>query len=558
MIEFIIQTKKYLHTYMKNNNISGLINSEISQSKKILFWLFSACQKIFLVIIPLTTQKLIEAATDKNLKHLLDRRAGITLVLLILFMLCLSLKMYYQNKIEVSINYYLKSKILKKINELDYLYLTKKETGFFLQRLNIDIEKIKFLIIEGKSQFILNAFYVSTIFIIMFNLNKKLSLVIFMIIPIILIISKYFAPIIEKTNRNVLNIEESINTEFEEGINGNYTLRINNATKAFEKKFDKTVETGLNAKNKAVYVDIIYDVLIVTGIMNIANLIIYWFGGHLAIENNISIASLVAFTLYFSRIWTPIEFFLDYSKKLQIAEVSMNRLDELLSVKTNTEHKVVELSPLEKIDFTQFSFLLGRKIIFENMSFSIKSGDVIGIYGDNGSGKSTLANILVKILDTEKGAVYYNDIDFVDIAPKAIRNKICLVPADSYIFSTDLDSNINLGMNDNNSISISLLNEIFKDRNDKIAVRELSSGEKKIISILRAINTNADLYIFDEPYNFVDDDNKKKIYSLIKKHFMTKTVLIISHDQSIFKLCNRICKIEKNMIVENCHKTRRD
>ncbi|WDU83654.1 ABC transporter transmembrane domain-containing protein [Caloramator sp. Dgby_cultured_2] len=158
------------------------------------------------------------------------------MVATLLFILFLSLKYYFQNFIEINVINSLKQDMIKKINNIEYGELLKKDLGYFTQRINKDIDKIKNLIISDYSTFIINLFYVSTVILIMIKLNIFLTLVLLLLIPIFILFTKIFIPKLNELNSEIMKKNEEIDSIVEEAYNGILTLRAHNSIFYIEKR----------------------------------------------------------------------------------------------------------------------------------------------------------------------------------------------------------------------------------------------------------------------------------------------------------------------------------
>lgn len=524
----------------------------------ILYELFAILHKGSIILIPIFTQKLIDTATNgNNLSEFMQY--GFELCIIILFFITfLCSKYYLQNKIEISILNEIKFTILKKVNSISYNELINKDIGYFIQRINKDSDQIKSLIISDYTSLFINTVFVISIIIIMFKLNIILALILLVLLPTFIILSKTFLPKIAKTNETISQKGESINSYAEEMINGSFTLRTNNSAKYMLDKLKSILGEYYQAQIKETKYEMLFDFVLVTGIMNIATLANYFLGGYLVFMKVFSIGTLVEFTLYFSRLWDPIEFFMEFPKKLNISKVSLYRINELLSMQDDIDGPVTELYDFKSIEFKNVTFSYNNKTILDNINLKIKKGDKIGIIGSNGAGKSTFANLLVKIIKPSSGNILYNNTDYNSIDSYAIREKIILIPSDVYLFRVPIIENITLGHNDNynnkiiNQIGITQLFE-GKGNDSNISIenkgQNLSGGEKKLIQIARGINRNGEVYILDEPLNYVDSQYKKIIIDFINNHFKDKTLIIISHDYEIFDDCNKIYSLENGKLI---------
>lgn len=510
---------------------------------------FCILHKASIVLIPLFTQKLVDTATAGNDKHQLQMYGFRFLLIIICFIVFLSLKYYFQNNIEVSILNDIKLSILEKINRISFNELISKDSGYFIQRINNDNDKIRNLVVESYTMLIINIIYVFSIIVVMVKLNLLLTAGLLTLLPIFVIISKCFLPRISKINEKILKKNEIVNTYVEETINGNYTLRVHNSLKYMESKMSKVLRDYFKLQLTEVKYEIIYDFILVTGIMNMATLLTYWLGGYLVFREVFSVGTLIAFTLYFNRLWDPIEFFMNFPKKAKVSKVSLHRIGELLFSQENIDGDIVTLDSFNSLTLQNVSFAYKERKLFDKLNLVINRGEKIAIIGANGIGKSTFANFLVKMNEPSSGNIYYNDINYKNISSFAIRNKIALIPSDVYLFQASLIENITL--EDSKEPNMKLINEIgleqiFKKNNKNFDTiidnkgQNLSGGEKKLVQIARGISKNADIYILDEPLNYVDNQYKKIIINFIYNNFKDKTLIIISHNPEILDICDTV------------------
>ncbi|MCI7083748.1 MAG: ABC transporter ATP-binding protein/permease [Tenericutes bacterium] len=531
---------------------------------KIRVYIYIICSllaKICMLIIPYLTKVLIDQIQFGNLEKF-KNIVFLLILTMIVFSIFLSSKYYYQNYIEIDILNQLKRDILIKTFNMKNEEIKYLTIGELIQKVFTDTEVIKPLIISTYIEYIINIIYVISIIIIIFFMNKIITVILLILIPIFIIFYKIYVPRIKDISSKVIKEDENLKSLTEEFLSGNIDIKVNSAYKFIEYKLKDKLNVYFKFVLKKTKYIMKYNYILVTGIMNLATLLIYCFGGYLVFKNKISIGTLVSFTLYFSKLWDPVEYFMEFSKELKVQILSLERIKSFLQREEEKEILKEILPKYKKLKIENLSFSYDKRIILDKLNLEINVGDIIGIKGGNGVGKSTLANIITKLIDNYEGSIIYNDINYKNIDPRSIRKKIIYIPAKPFLFRGSIFENITLmDSNENSKLKfkerkdmqqlIEILISNKRDLNMKInnQINNLSSGEQKIIQILRGIFLDGDVYIFDEPVNYVDKKYKQILINFIKNNLNSKSVIIISHDEDIFECCKKVYKLDKNLTI---------
>lgn len=540
------KTHHFFGQYYKDNTL------------KISTYIFSSIvSKICLLVIPYLTKLLVDSVQNNSLEEL-KKYIMILILLMIIFQVFLALKYYLGEYIDTNISSKLKSELINKTMSLPLKEVKSISNGELIQRVFNDTEVIKPLIISTKVDIVLNVFYSISICFVMFKLNVATTLILLLLFPIFLLICKYYMPKIEKVNKEVIEEDENLKTLSEETLSGNFDIRVNNASHYINNKIDNNIKKYIQASIRNIKYNMKYDYIFTTGIMNFSSILIYGLGGYLVIKKYLSIGGLLAFTLYFSKLWDPVEYFMALPKDLKVYKISLERIQEFLNLQEEEEGKITSLPNLREIKIENLNFYYDDKTILEDINIVISKGDKIGIKGGNGTGKSTLASILAKLNLANIGEIYFNDINFKDINSNKLREKVVYIPANGYIFNDTIKNNITLNKDNGTKLeNFKLNNKLFElisknninlQENISNQDNKLSSGEKRIIQILRGVFLNGEVYIFDEPLNFIDHKYKELLIEFIANNLKDKTVIIISHDDSIFRCCNRMYSLKNKKL----------
>lgn len=286
---------------------------------KILFAIYilsTLLQKILLIVIPLATKYLINTISSKSSFENFKFWIYISLGLDFIFMLILSLRYFIQNKIEIKANREIKRDISEKLLYTSLNEIAGKENGYFIQRFNQDINNIKDLIIFEPVTLFINTFYIIAVFIILFKLNIYFALALLIFFPIFFVLQKFFSPKISKLEKEISIQNEDLNSKFEELVDGNYHIRLSRSIIYAIKRIKNSLDKIFNLEVKKSKLDIFYDFLLVTGLMNLMQLMPYLIGGFFVFKSQLSIGDITAFALYSSGLWDPIELIMGFLKNM--------------------------------------------------------------------------------------------------------------------------------------------------------------------------------------------------------------------------------------------------
>lgn len=524
----------------------------------IFFYLLSSIMtKATTLAMPYLIQRIIDSVQMKNATRF-QESVCLSVVAMLAFMLFLSSAFYLRSYIETETLIHLKKQMMSKILRLKKSSLQSITLGEMLQKVFQDTEAVRPLIITAYTDFIMDMFYLGAIVGIMFRMNRMLTVLLIAIIPFFVLCYKKSVPKIEKTSRKIIENEEKCKNLLEETVWGNIDIKVNSAYDFMERKLNENFSGYLKESLNKIRQVMIYDYVSVTGIMNAATVLIYSFGGYLVLKGQISVGVLVSFSLYFSRVWTPVENFAKFAKELKVQKISLNRIKTYLQMEEEDAEEE-SLPPFENLTLKGVRFSYQDREILKNVDFEIKTGQMIGIQGGNGAGKSTFAQLLLQLESGYEGEIYYNDRNYCEIHSRSLREKIIYIPPEVCLFGGNVMENITLsdesepnGFLKNSAVQrlLSLLEMNNCSLLTKIESKQknLSSGEQKIIQILRGLCMEGHVYILDEPLNFVDKKYKEELLELINLYLKGKTVIIISHDEAAFAYCDVVYKLEKGVM----------
>lgn len=472
-------------------------------------------------------------------------------------------------KIFTKISKFVTFKIREKLlNHLKLVNMNEYESlgsGSISANLITDVNTLDNFIVSVSSKLIASTLTLIAVAIVILKIDLTLGLMILLIQPIIILLSKKIA---DKTG--LLKKEENKTVEvFQNNINE--TLDLFGQIKASNKEkyfFDDSINKAKDiqkASNEFNYKSVAYERFSFT-IFLIAFEIFRATGLVLVAYSDLSIGLMFAMFGYIWFIMTPIQDILTIQYSLASAKAAINRINKILDLEVEKNGTLVLEANNKKVDISikNLSFSYKEdKLTLKDISFDIKSGEKIAIIGASGSGKTTIAHIIAGFYSKTSGDILYNNISINDLDRQSLRENIFLVLQMPILFNNSLRFNITMG-NENISdeeifkaLKIAQLYDSVESMPNKLDTLvgkhgiRLSGGQRQRLSIARMIIANPAVVIFDESTSALDVHTETKLFSELEEFLKDKTVITIAHRLSTVKNADMIYVIDDGILVQS-------
>ena len=541
----------------------------------ILGLLFIIASNYFGVYMP----KIIDDAVDKLINHSKNSpnnnnvlwELGIKLVLMYMtFSIFKGIFLFFTRQTIIvmsrNIEYDLKNEIFSKYQQLSISFYKNNKTGDLMNRISEDVTKVRMYL--GPA--IMYSINVTVLFIMVISFmiykNAELTLFVLFPLPILSFIIYRVSSVINKKSEITQQKQSKITSFVQEAFSGIRVLKAYNKRMHFSSIYEKETEDYKQASLNLALVNSLFlpSIIFLIGLSMITTI---YLGGIKTINKELDYGDIVQFIFYINMLTWPFASVGWVSSLIQRAAASQKRINEFI----NIEEKVIDngnkvISEILELEFKNvgFKYPNSQEYVLKDISFKIKTGETLGIFGKTGSGKSSLAQILCRLYKISNGEILINGISIDEIDLKKYREEIGYVPQDVFLFSDSIQSNIAFGLNEEEfnfeDIKIAaekagLKSEIerFKENyQTKIGERgvTLSGGQKQRISIARALIRNPQLLIFDDCLSAVDSETSKKIQKSLNKKDNNKISIQISHKISNISECDHIIVLEDGGIYE--------
>lgn len=504
-------------------------------------YIITQCLVRFLgLIVPYLTERLIDSVSQNDTQILVMYAIKVIFAVMC-YVILLTISYYIKTCYEDTWLVDKKNRLIEIMVQMPMKEVHQSGSAYFLQRFTSNIEGCRNFIIDKPVNFVINVLYSIGIVFSMLRIDIQYALILLLGFPILAVLYDCLAKKVKRLTTQIEDLDERANALVEEVYSCNYAIRTSNADSWYANRTEKILADLLNKNRNRNRAEAVYDYFLITGLLNLISILVYVIGGYFALSHKVSYGMIISMSLYYSKLWTPLEFYLDYPKQFAKYRVHRKRLEELLNYKNQT-YLYSDIGNLREIELSAVSYQLDNVNLFNQISLTLSQGEHISISGNNGSGKTTLVNLIAAIDNGYTGAIYYNKIDYREIIPKAIRRHICVIPAKPELFCGTIRENLLMGLEmEVPAFASDILAQkglsidyFLKDNGTNV-----SCGEAKLIQILRGLCRNCDLYILDEPLNYIDDEYVEMIISLLDEKLNDKTVIIISHDRRVDKICTQ-------------------
>ncbi|WP_228710934.1 type I secretion system permease/ATPase [Arcobacter cloacae] len=518
---------------------------------------------IFVIFVPLFTMNVYDRVLpNKAVDTLWVLLVGIVFVLVFDFILKL-LRAYFIEQAGKRADIRMSSKIFDQLLNIK-LDAKPSSTGMFVSRLQ-SFESVREFFTTATITAFVDLPFVILFVIIIFYIGGPLGYISLFTMVIAIAFAWFMQKPLKKTILNSAKEEQIKQTVLTETVTGLEIIKSVRAQNRMRTHWEKSISQTSYYGNKAHYLSQIVNYFVGL-ISQLSGVIIVAGGVFLASEGTITMGAIIAAMMLNSRVIGPVSQIVGMIIRLDRTLLSLNNIDEIMKMPVERENNRKYLSRPNldgNIVFkdVNYSYKEQKFDVLKNINLTIKKGEKVGIIGKIGSGKSTLAKLLLNLYEPSKGSVLVDNTDIRQIDPVDLRRAIGYVPQEPFLFMGSIKDNITIGeqyATDEQVLKASLISGVhdFLGKHEKgydLIVGErgegLSGGERQAVTLARAILSNPNILVLDEPTNMMDElsENqfKKKLIEIIKD----KTVIIITHKPSLLSLVDRLMVIEDGKII---------
>jgi len=462
----------------------------------------------------------------------------------------------------------LRDQLFHHITKLKLRYFDQNPIGMLVTRSVSDMETIADIFSQGLLVILGDLLKLAGVLTFMFYINWKLTLIVLIPIPVLLISTNIFKKAIKSSFQDVRKQISFLNSFIQEHITGMNIVQIFSREEVESNKFNKINEAHKKAHIKGIMAySIFFPVVETLSALSIALLVLFsvWsisFGG---VDYGTVTTEMMSFILYISMLFRPIRMLADRFNTLQMGMVGSARVFELLDsneyIIQNDNLNLAEFKGNIKFNDVYFSYD-EKASVFNGLSFEVKAGQTVAIVGPTGSGKTSLINLISRYYEFQNGQITLDNTDLRDIDLNILRSKIAVVLQEVFLFNTTILENITIGAANISRDDVitaakkvgvhQFINELPGGYDFEVKERGglLSSGQRQIIAFLRAYVYQPQLLILDEATSSIDSLSEEYIQNATYELTKSRTSIVIAHRLSTIQNADAILVMNQGVIIE--------
>jgi len=551
-----------------------------------LFLITVVIDALLIVATPLLLRRLIDEGVIPKNSQLVTQLALAVGVIALLDALFSMIGRWFSARIGEGLIYDLRRMIFEHVQRQSIAFFTRTQTGALISRLNSDVIGAQQAFTSTLSGVISNLLSLILVTITMLSLSWQITLISLTLLPLFLYPTKWVGRKLQGYTRQSFDINASMSATMTERFNVSGALLVSlygdsaREKTEFSSKARKVADIGISIAllNRLFFIAL-------TSIAAIATAVAYGVGGHLAIEEQLTVGTLLAITALLARLYGPLTALSNVRVDVMSALVSFERVFEVLDLQpmvvdrpnakeittdkpeltfenvsfTYPRAEEISLASLEIVAKPEIS-ITGQTL--KNISFTVKPGTLTGIVGPSGAGKSTISSLIPRLYDVTSGRILINNEDIRNSTIKSLRNMIGVVTQDSHMFHDTIMNNLLYAKNDANLKEIefacraariwSFIESLPNGLETVVGERghRLSGGEKQRLAIARLLLKQPSLVILDEATAHLDSENEALVQAALKEALVGRTSIVIAHRLSTIIQADQILVLDGGEIVE--------
>ncbi len=453
----------------------------------------------------------------------------------------------------------------KIFNHLLNIKLASKpaSTGQFVSRLQ-SYESVREFFTSATMSAIVDLPFIFIFILVIFFIGGPLGYVTLSIVVILILTSWYMQKPLKNIVEKSVKEEQLKQTTLIETVTGLEIIKSVRAQNRMRTHWDKSVAATVHYAEQGQFLS--HSINYFTAFMSgFSNIIIVAAGVYLASTGGITMGGIIAAMMLNGRVIAPVSQIVGMIIRFDRTMLSLNNLDEIMKMPVEKEDKNYISRPNLKgnieLKDLEFTYSENKYKILKNINLTIKEGEKVAILGKIGSGKSTLLKLMMNLYEPVSGSVLIDGVDTRQIDPVDLRRSMGIVPQEPFLFMGTIKDNITIGeqfATDEELLKVARIAGLheFLDKHEAgfdLIVGErgegLSGGERQSVTLARALISNPNIIMLDEPTNAMDKQAETSFINKLEEIIKDKTLVLVTHKTSLLRLVDRVIIVENGQII---------
>jgi ATP-binding cassette, subfamily B, bacterial len=576
------------HQKLKAGTLKRIFSFALPYRKFLVIFIFTVIiDAILVVATPLLLRSLVDEGVIPGRPDVVTRYALIVAALAIGDAAFSMLGRWFSSRIGEGLIYDLRSQVFEHVQKQSIAFFTRTQTGSLISRINSDVIGAQQAFTSTLSGIVSNSLTLLLVVIAMLTLSWQITLVSLVLLPVFIIPTKWIGRRLANYTRQSFDLNAEMSSTMTERFNVSGALlvslygdRVAEATN-FRGRARRVADMGIKIAmlNRVFFIAM-------TSVAAIATSFAYGIGGHLAINKEITIGTLLAITALLARLYGPLTSLSNIRVDVMSALVSFERVFEVLDLKpmvTDPANPKSIPQAMPTVAFSKVSFTypkaneisiaslegaavaetIDAEAVLEEVSFICKPGTLTAIVGPSGAGKSTISGLLPRLYDVTGGSISINGVDVRDTTILELRSLIGIVTQDSHMLHESIAENLRYAKVDATENEIwsacdaaqigDFIRTLPNGLDTVVGERghRLSGGEKQRLAIARLLLKRPQIVILDEATAHLDSENEALVQNALASALAGRTSIVIAHRLSTIVHADQILVLENGKIVES-------
>jgi len=576
------------HQKLKAGTLKRIFSFALPYRKFLAIFIFTVIiDAILVVATPLLLRSLVDEGVVPGRPDVVTRYALIVAALAIADAGFSMLGRWFSSRIGEGLIYDLRSQVFEHVQKQSIAFFSRTQTGSLISRINSDVIGAQQAFTSTLSGIVSNFLTLLLVVIAMLTLSWQITLVSLILLPVFIIPTKWIGRKLANYTRQSFDLNAEMSSTMTERFNVSGALLVS--------LYGDRIAEGSNFRSKArrvadmgIKIAMLNRIFFIamTSVAAIATSFAYGIGGHLAINKEITIGTLLAITALLARLYGPLTSLSNIRVDVMSALVSFERVFEVLDLKpmvTDPANPVSIPKTMPSIEFSNVSFTypkadeisiaslegasvaetIDSEAVLDGVSFTCKPGTLTALVGPSGAGKSTISALLPRLYDVTEGSISINGVDIRDTTILELRSLIGIVTQDSHMLHESIAENLRyarVGATENemwSACDAAQIGEFIRTLPNGLDTvvgergHRLSGGEKQRLAIARLLLKKPQIVVLDEATAHLDSENEALVQNALATALAGRTSIVIAHRLSTVVHADQILVLENGRIVES-------